>query len=110
MSILHSNLANGRWFELSLYEQMGNIGTEVGRALRAQKQNDTVALENATERTLELFDLTMADPRIITRLKEIARARECFVDALSENSEYKSSLEDLDKYFMQFAIAARLSL
>ena len=32
---LHQNLARGRWFELSLVQQLGNIGSEVGRARRS---------------------------------------------------------------------------
>jgi hypothetical protein len=109
MSVLHSNLASGRWFELTLYEQMGNIGSEVGRVIRAQKQNDKVAFDNAVERSLELFDLTISDPRRKNQLKEIARAREVFVDALLEKTTLNSSLADSDKYLMQFAIAAKIN-
>ena len=107
---LHSDLAAGRWFELSLYEQMGNIGMEVGRVIRAHKKGDTVGFSNAVDRVLELFNLTIKDPRRKDRLKEITRAREVFLDALSERPEYNSSLEDMDTYLMKFAIAARLNL
>ena len=37
---LHQSLAAGRWFELSLAEQLGNVGSEVGRALARQKKDD----------------------------------------------------------------------
>ena len=42
-----SILENGRWFELSFYDQVGNIGTEVGGMIRAKKRNDHVAMINA---------------------------------------------------------------
>lgn len=109
MTALHKNLASGRWFELSLYEQMGNIGTEVGRVIRARKQNDKIASDNAVERALELFDLTITDPRRKNQLKEIIRAREVFVDAISDKKEYNVDLESTDKYLMQFAMASRLN-
>jgi len=38
---MHKELAEGRWFQLSLMEQLGNIGSEVGRALHAQGKDGT---------------------------------------------------------------------
>jgi hypothetical protein len=37
---LHPRLAAGRWFELTLMEQLGNIGSDVGRASRAKSQGN----------------------------------------------------------------------
>ncbi len=105
----HSSLENGRWFKFTLNEQMGNIGTEVGRIIRARKQNDQVAMNNALERSLELFDLTISDDRRKHQLKEIIRAREVLVDSLATKTAYHSDLASIDKYFMHFAIAARLN-
>lgn len=105
MKVQHASLASGRWQTLSLFEQMGNIGSEINRVSRAK--NDDMR-ENAISRTLELFDFTISDPRWRKRLKEIVRAREVFCDAIFGGKLYNSSLADLDKYFMQFAIAARL--
>lgn len=103
----HSNLKIEKWQRLTLYEQMGNIGSEVRRAFRA-KGKDEKSFNNAVERTLELIDLTVADPKRKHHLKEILRAREVFCDAISGRGQYKSSLSDVDRYFMQFAMAARL--
>jgi hypothetical protein len=101
----HQSLASGRWFSLSLAEQLGNIGSEVSRAIRAR--GDDKRFEGAVVRALELFDLTLSDPRWRKRLKEIARAREVFCYAVNGSSEYNTTLEDLDKYFLYFALAAR---
>ncbi len=109
MTLQHASQAEGKWQTLTLYEQMGNIGTEIGRMRRAENRNNEEAMQNATDRALELLDLTIADPRRTNQLKEIARAREVLLDALSEKPEYGSNLADIDKYFMQFAIAARLN-
>lgn len=108
MTLMHKDLAAGRWFELSLVEQMGNIGSEVGRASRWQNK-DEKAFNGAVARALELFDFTISDPRWREqkRLKEIARAREVFCDAVLGGKEYGTSLADLDRYFFQFALAAR---
>lgn len=101
----HQSLANGRWASFSLAEQLGNIGSEVSRAIRAR--GDAQRFEGAVLRALELFDLTLSDPRWRKRRKEIARAREVFCDATYGGSEYNTSLEDLDRYFFHFALAAR---
>ena len=104
---IHKNLASGRWQKLSLSEQLGNIGSEVLRALR-QRNKDEKLFWAATERALELFDLTLDDPRWKGRRWEIARAREVFCDAVYGGAYYKSTLEDLMPYFDQFAYASRL--
>ena len=99
----HPGLAGGRWQQLSLAEQLANVGAEVGRMRRRAAAQRTAAFERA----LELLDLTLADPRWRGRLKEIARAREVLCDAADGGREYGATLEDLDRYFLDFALAAR---
>lgn len=106
MSVIHKDLAAGRWRGLSLAEQMGNIGSEINRALK-WRAKDSKLFNGAIERALELLDFTIADPRWRGRLKELVRARELLGDAVFGQSEYKTSLEDLDRYFFSFALAAR---
>ena len=106
MAFIHKNLADGGWQKLTLMEQLGNIGGEVSRARRAEGKDESL-FRGAVDRALELFDLTLEDSRWKNRLYEIARAREVFCDAASGGKEYKSSLADLDRYFLDFAITAR---
>jgi hypothetical protein len=106
MSFQHTDLAKGRWQKLCLAEQLGNIGSEVHRALMWQGK-DKKRFDAAVLRALELFDLTIGDARWRGRLREIARAREIFCDAVFGGSLYGSSLEELDRYFLQFALLAR---
>ncbi len=107
MAFQHEELAEGKWFTMSLAEQLGNIGSEVLRASR-QKGKDEKTFRQAVERALELFDLTLSDPRWKGHRLEIARAREVFCDAAYDGMLYKSSLEDLVRYFDNFAFAARM--
>lgn len=102
----HKELAAGRWFTLSLMEQLGNIGGEVARAARFQNKNRG-SFNNAAERALELFDLTLSDERWQGKRYEIARAREVFCDAAYGTGEYGTSLQNLADYFLPFAYAAR---
>ena len=106
MNAQHETLAQGRWQTMSLAEQLGNIGSEVHRARLAEHTHETRFL-NARDRALELFDLTLTDRRWHGRLREIARSREVFCDAAFGGKEYGSTLENLEKYFDQFALLAR---
>jgi hypothetical protein len=105
----HPSLAAGRWQELTLLDQLGNVGTEVGRAARAKAAANQDRFNGALDRALELFDLTLADPRWAHRRREVARAREITCDFLLGDNEWASTAESLDRYFLAFAVAARLA-
>lgn len=109
MSRGHRELAAGRWWELTLAEQLGNVGSEFGRAVRWSSRNPALA-EAAFHRALELIDLTLDDPchrRSLARLREIARVREVVVDFLAGPNQFGSTGPSLQKYFDAFALAAR---
>ena len=110
-TIQHRDAAAGHWWELSLAEQLGHVGSEVSRAVRWQSRNPDVA-RRALYRALELFDLTLADRRHRAnpaRLREIARARELVADFLAGPNQYGCTGPSLQKYFDAFAVAARRS-
>ena len=94
-----------RWWSLSLAQQFGNIGSEVGRAAKWQGK-DNNSFWGAVTRALELLDLTQSDKRWHKRMLEINRAKEVFADAVLGGTEYKTTLQDLEKYFMLFAMSA----
>ena len=105
----HRELAEGRWWTLSLFEQLGNVGSEVSRAIRWTSRNPDIA-RGAFYRALELMDLTLADPRHRqrpARLREIARTREVLVDFFTGSNQYGSNATGLQKYFDAYARAAR---
>ena len=90
-------------------EQLGNIGSEVGRAAKWQSK-DEKRFEHAVEQALALIDLTERDPRWKGKCRELAIAKEAFADAVLGGHEYGSTLPDMEHYFMQFALAARRGL
>ena len=104
----HPGLAAGRWWELSVCEQMGNIGSEVSRSLNWRERDPAIS-RRALERAIELFGLTLADPRHLcsrARLREIARAREVYLDYMIGPNAYASTDASLRRYFDIFAIGA----
>ncbi len=89
-----------RWQSLSIFEQMGNIASEVGRAFSAQRRGDAAAMNGALCRGLDLLDATAEKLAYekSPRLREVLRAREVFAGMEDET---------IEKYFMEFAFAAR---
>jgi hypothetical protein len=105
----HRDLAGGRWFELSIADQLGHVGSEISRAVRWESRNPDIA-RGAVYRALELLDLTLDDPRhrqSLARLREVARAREVVVDFFVGPNAYGSTAASLQRYFDAFAAAAR---
>lgn len=102
----HKTSAEGQWQKLTLMEQLGNIGSEISRAI-LWRGRDQHIYEQAFERALELLDLTIQDAHASTTLRELTRVREVLCDAFLGGSEYGSSLDEFDRYFFSFAYAAR---
>ena len=108
MSFQHKNATSGRWFQFSIIEQMANVGSEIFRAIKWKNEGNKEYSQSAFERALELFDLTIMDPKNRKRLKEITRAREVVVDYFFGDNIYGSTDENLEKYFYNFNYAARI--
>jgi hypothetical protein len=107
MNIQHQELASGRWNQLSLMEQLANIGSEVERTINWRNKNNINYSQLAFIRALELTDLTIADPKNIGRLKEILRMREALADYFAFDNIYGSTDQSWKKYFLAFNYAAR---
>jgi len=107
-TVQHRSLAEGRWQALSLVQQLANIGSEVERALDWLRKNNREYSRAAFLRALELLDMTVADPRHLSRLKEIVRLREVMLDYFLGDNRYRSTEESWRSYFRTFAFAAAL--
>ena len=100
-----------RWARFSIFDQMGNIYSEVGRSFNAQQQGNNVDQQAATIRAIELLDATV-DGLVANKsakAKEVLRAKEEYLSVLNDSNSSPESVKSLDRYFMQFAIAARLN-
>ncbi|MFH0864123.1 MAG: hypothetical protein V1858_03480 [Candidatus Gottesmanbacteria bacterium] len=103
----HHNLASGHWRDFSLIEQLANIGSEVERSIKWRSKGDNETSKNAFIRALELFDLTIGDPKNKNRLKEVCRARELFCDFFIGTNQYHQIAKQWCDYFYQFAYLAQ---
>ena len=104
----HTSLENGRWAEMSVPQQMANIGSETSRVLKALQAGKDSRAEGAFARAQELIDLTIKYGRsgssLIVRSamwEELCRFRELFCAAfLSRNL---AELASLNRYLDHFA-------
>ncbi len=109
MDYQHKELAQGRWLELSFFEQMANVGSEVERAIKWRGKNKNYS-QGAIERALELLDLTADDGKNRLRLRELLRLREVLVDYFCFDNIYGSTDKKWQNYFLAFNYAARVNL
>jgi hypothetical protein len=107
MSYQHQQLASGQWFELSLVEQLANVGSEVERAINWKNKGNKQYSELAFERALELLSLTIDDPKNKFRLKEPTRLYELLVDYFAGDNCYGSTDKLWRNYFLAFAYNVR---
>lgn len=99
--------STSKWSDMDVFNQMGNIGSEVSRALTAKRQGKHKRSQSAFYRGLDLIDETARLWATQKRpgLKELLYAREQFALSVTTNKIDPT----LETYFMQFAFAARLN-
>ena len=108
MTVYHKELQK-RWHNLSLLEQLANVGSEVERALNWKEKCNIEYSALAFERALELLDYTTEGMKDFYRLKELKRLREVLVDYFAGQNIYQSSPGVFRNYFLGFNYAASLS-
>ncbi len=96
-----------RWEQLSLAQQLGNVGSEVARARHWEGRDHRGKRDEALIRALDLIDLTIADPRRRGGLKELCRLREVVCDWFAGSGAYEVTPEQLEAYCTSFALRGR---
>jgi hypothetical protein len=105
---IHRSLSAGRWHEFTLAAQLGNIGSEFGRACRALESDNKSRFDSAIDRLYELLGLSASDPRwTLSQRGEITRLRESISDTFFGDTQTAESRKGLDRYFYYFGILAR---
>ena len=98
-----------RWAQLTYNEQMGNIGSEVGRAIISHRNGNIARETRAIDRAIDLFSATvevLVGTKYSYRLKEALRARDEFLRLFFDGT-FENDADNIERYFMYFAFAAR---
>ena len=98
-----------KWVTMTIFEQMGNIYSEVGRSFNAKRRGDTESAQTAVIRAIDLFDATtdILITKKSVKAKEVLRSKDQYLTVFYGDSTIQEE-QSLDKYFMQFALAARI--
>lgn len=98
-----------KWASMDILNQMGNIYSEVGRTMNAKKSGNEARFQGALSRALDLFDATVdvLNEQKSPRMREVLLAKYQFLSLFFAKTRTENP-ETLDRYFLQFAIAARL--
>ena len=98
------------WVKLDIFEQMGNIGSEVGRAIKAHRSGNAKREQGAFDRALDLMDATVYSlvcNHKRARAREVLLAREEFARLFFDET-FDQDADAIERYFMNYAVAARL--
>jgi hypothetical protein len=95
------------WQKMTIYEQFGNIASEISRAKHWHEQHDARHRDLALERVLQLVDLTLEQNQQSERVREIARFRDLVGQWLIDERDLDVLPEDIENYCLPFAIRAR---
>jgi hypothetical protein len=100
-----------RWATLDIFHQMGNIYSEVGRSFKSMNNIKSEEHQAAVARAIDLFDATVEVlvQKKSPKVREVLRAKEVYLDLVNNRHASPRAIRDLDRYFMQFAHAARLT-
>jgi hypothetical protein len=103
-------LAEGRWQDLSLCQQMANIGSEIGRAIKWKNQANQKLYEKFLFKGIEYLDLTIQDKKYLStaKLREICRLKEFLCDHFLGDDSWGFDDEWFEKYLNQFALSLQL--
>jgi len=85
------------------------VGSEIERTMRWRAKGNAEYARRAFERALEFLDLTMADLKHRSRLRELTRLREVLADSFWFEKRYGSTDESWRKHFQAFTHAAAVT-
>ena len=109
MSSDYYQINRERWAKMTINGQMGNIGSEVGRAIIAHRNGNKTREDRAIDRAIDLFSATieaLVGTKYSYRLKEVLRAREEFLRLFFDGT-FETDAANIERYFMNYAFAAR---
>ena len=109
LTYIHSPEAHADWLTKPITYQMGNIGSEVSRALNWAKKGNAKRANTAIDRALELFAFTIeAHQHTSARLTEILVAREEFCDYFFAGNSWHTDPARMQKYYDGFVMIDQL--
>lgn len=93
------SVLNEKWFELSLVQQMINIGNEVKRALKFS--SDLNKRNMFLDRAIQYTQYTMEDPKNVHVLSELLISKEVLEDYFGEHN-LSCTGDQINRYYQSY--------
>lgn len=90
-----------RWFELTLIEQMINIGNEVKRGFRFD--NNVERRNSFLDKAIQYTELSIADPKNKRVIPELKIGKEVLED-YTKDHYLNCSKEEINRYYQNFQL------
>ena len=97
---------NMRWFAMPVSLQISNIGSEVARAIKYKDRDDNEKAARFCQKAIDLWTLTMEDPKNGHRKGEFSFAVEELQDYFLGENKYGTDNLMLSKYYDAFVLRA----
>lgn len=91
-----------RWYSMPVGTQISNIGSEVMRAVRWKKKNDTPKMMSFYKKAIELIRLTESDPKNVHRRNELHFCEEELADYFLGENLYGTTEDSLTRFYDSF--------
>ena len=91
-----------KWFDMSVGEQISNIGSEVSRAIAWKNKGNDKRKIGFCNKSIAFLKLSMEDPKNKHRVGEFSFCIEELKDFFIGNNEYNTTDEMLHKYYDAF--------
>ena len=109
LNLIHGEEVYQDWLSRPITFQMGNIGSEVSRALKWSAKNNQERADKSSDRALELFDFTIeSNIKNHARLTEILKARDEFCDYFFNDNSYQTDPDRMQRYYDGFVMMEQL--
>lgn len=109
LNLIHGDEVRLGWRDHPITYQMGNIGSEVSRALKWLAKGKGARAAQAIDRALELFDFTIeANVENSGRLREVLKARDEFCDYFFGGNSYHTNPAEMQRYYDEFVVMETL--
>ncbi len=89
-------------------DQLGNVVTDIERAISWKNRHQPEDCEKALLRGLELLDFTIADPKNQKKRKELFRMKEALLDYFFGDNQYGYIDAAWQQYFYCYAYASAI--
>ena len=90
------------WFNMSIGEQISNVGSEVSRAIQWQNKGNEKRKVGFCMKAIEFLKLSMEDPKNIHRVSELRNCIDELKDYFLGDNIYNTTEEMLRKYYDAF--------